>query len=67
MSSPSSSTSSPSTPSTFNDSSDLQTPRKRVYEKPGFMTSQAFERQSLSCAGCLNQTASFPIFCGMRS
>ena len=40
---------------------------KRPYQRPGFVVSQAFERQALSCAGCLNQSASFPNFCAMRS
>ena len=55
--------------STANTSSPSSTDsiQKRAYVKPGFITSQAFERQALSCAGCLNQSASFPVFCGMRS
>lgn len=40
---------------------------RRPYQKPGFLVSQAFERQALSCAGCLNQSAAFPNFCAMRS
>jgi len=45
-------------------SSSLQ---RRPYQKPGFLISQAFERQALSCAGCLNQSAAFPTLCAMRS
>ncbi|MCB9547510.1 MAG: hypothetical protein H6706_16920 [Myxococcales bacterium] len=41
--------------------------RKRTYEKPGFITSLAFERQALSCAGCLNQAMAPPAFCAMQS
>ncbi|MBM4290571.1 MAG: hypothetical protein FJ138_03325 [Deltaproteobacteria bacterium] len=40
---------------------------RRPYEAPAFVVSRAFERQALSCAGCLNQSASFPAFCAMRS
>jgi hypothetical protein len=40
---------------------------KRRYEKPAFVTSLAFERQALSCAGCLNQAMGPPAFCGMQS
>lgn len=40
---------------------------KKPYQKPDFITSRAFERQALSCAGCLNQSAAFPSFCAMRS
>ena len=40
---------------------------RRPYEKPGFVVSRAFERQALSCAGCLNQSPSFPAFCAMKS
>ncbi len=40
---------------------------RRPYEPPAFVVSRAFERQALSCAGCLNQSASFPAFCAMRS
>lgn len=40
---------------------------KRPYEKPAFVTSMAFERQALSCAGCLNQAMGPPAFCGMQS
>ena len=43
------------------------TPARRPYEKPGFLVSKAFERQALSCAGCLNQSSVFPAFCAMRS
>jgi hypothetical protein len=42
-------------------------PERRPYEKPGFVVSRAFERQALSCAGCLNQSPSFPAFCAMKS
>jgi hypothetical protein len=42
-------------------------PARRPYEKPGFLVSKAFERQALSCAGCLNQSSVFPAFCAMRS
>ena len=45
----------------------LSSPSRRPYQKPGFLVSQAFERQALSCAGCLNQSASFPTLCAMRS
>ena len=41
--------------------------QRRPYQSPGFVVSQAFERQALSCAGCLNQSASFPTLCAMRS
>jgi len=40
---------------------------RRPYQKPAFLVSKAFERQALSCAGCLNQTSAFPAFCAMRS
>ena len=40
---------------------------KRPYAKPAFITSLAFERQALSCAGCLNQAMGPPAFCGMQS
>ena len=33
---------------------------RRKYERPDFITSLAFERQALSCAGCLNLTPAFP-------
>ena len=42
-------------------------PARRPYQKPAFVVSKAFERQALSCAGCLNQTSAFPAFCAMRS
>ena len=45
----------------------LPSSSRRPYQKPGFLVSQAFERQALSCAGCLNQSASFPTLCAMRS
>jgi hypothetical protein len=67
MSSPLSPSSSASSSSITSSDSGSKNQRKRAYEKPDFITSQAFERQSLSCAGCLNQSASFPVFCGMRS
>ena len=53
----------------INDPPEVRThPRpRRPYQKPGFIVSQAFERQALSCAGCLNQSAAFPNFCAMRS
>lgn len=41
--------------------------KKRPYEKPAFVSSLAFERQALSCAGCLNQAMGPPAFCGMQS
>lgn len=44
-----------------------EAPAKRPYEKPAFITSLAFERQALSCAGCLNQAMGPPAFCGMQS
>jgi len=40
---------------------------RRPYVKPGFVTSAAFERQALSCAGCLNLAPSPPALCSMRS
>lgn len=40
---------------------------KRPYERPDFISSLAFERQALSCAGCLNQAMSPPAFCSMQS
>ena len=40
---------------------------RRPYQAPAFIVSKAFERQALSCAGCLNQSSSWPSFCGMRS
>lgn len=43
-----------------------QAPR-RPYVKPGFVTSAAFERQALSCAGCLNLAPTPPALCSMRS
>lgn len=33
---------------------------RRPYVKPDFITSLAFERQALSCAGCLNASPAFP-------
>ena len=50
--------------------SDQTTATKKVrrpYQAPAFIVSKAFERQALSCAGCLNQSSSWPSFCGMRS
>ena len=46
---------------------ELTPAAKRPYQKPAFVISQAFERQALSCLGCLNQSGSFPAFCAMRS
>lgn len=44
------------------------TPTKRkAYERPAFMPSLAFERQALSCAGCLNASAGVPSFCSLNS
>ncbi len=40
---------------------------KKPYQKPAFIYKRAFERQALSCSGCLNQSSSFPAFCAMRS
>ncbi|MCK6575837.1 hypothetical protein L6V77_32685 [Myxococcota bacterium] len=40
---------------------------RRPYVKPGFVTSAAFERQALSCAGCLNLAPAPPALCSMRS
>ena len=40
---------------------------RRPYTKPGFVTSAAFERQALSCAGCLNLAPAPPALCSMRS
>ncbi len=40
---------------------------KKPYQKPAFVSKRAFERQALSCSGCLNQSSSFPAFCAMRS
>ena len=40
---------------------------RRPYVKPGFVTSAAFERQALSCAGCLNAVPAPPALCSMRS
>ncbi len=42
-------------------------PQRRPYVKPGFVTSAAFERQALSCAGCLNLAPAPPALCSMRS
>jgi hypothetical protein len=42
-------------------------PARRPYVKPGFVTSAAFERQALSCAGCLNLAPAPPALCSMRS
>ncbi len=39
---------------------------RRTYEKPGFMTSLAFERTSLAC-GNLNQASGPPFFCNNQS
>ena len=40
---------------------------RRKYQKPAFLPSLAFERQALSCAGCLNAAASPPFFCALNS
>lgn len=40
---------------------------RRPYVKPDFVTSAAFERQALSCAGCLNLAPAPPALCSMRS
>lgn len=40
---------------------------RRPYQKPSFLSSQAFERQALSCAGCINQASGFPSFCSNQS
>ena len=49
------------------DSSGHATGKRRPYEAPAFIITQAFERQALSCAGCLNQAGGWPSFCGMKS
>lgn len=40
---------------------------RRPYQKPGFIVSKAFERQALSCAGCLNQASGWPSYCSNQS
>lgn len=40
---------------------------RKPYQKPGFIVSRAFERQALSCAGCVQQSAGFPNFCSNQS
>ena len=40
---------------------------RRPYQKPSFISSRAFERQALSCAGCINQASGFPTFCSNQS
>jgi hypothetical protein len=47
-------------------STDSQRERK-PYHKPGFIVSRAFERQALSCAGCINTAAGFPSYCSNQS
>ena len=46
------------------DSNEVQ---RKPYQKPGFVVSQAFERQALSCAGCINQASGFPTYCSNQS
>jgi len=41
--------------------------RRRPYVKPAFITTAAFERQALSCAGCLNLSPNPPAFCALKS
>ncbi len=50
-----------------NTSGPVEKKAKRPYERPDFISSLAFERQALSCAGCLNQAMSPPAFCSMQS
>lgn len=40
---------------------------RRPYQKPGFIVSRAFERQALSCAGCINQASGWPTYCSNQS
>jgi hypothetical protein len=41
---------------------------RRPYEKPGFLTHEVFERQSLSCSGTISQNPGPPPFgCSLRS
>ncbi len=40
---------------------------RKPYVKPGFDTSAAFERQALSCSGCLNLAPAPPALCALRS
>ncbi len=40
---------------------------KRPYQKPSFISSRAFERQALSCAGCINQASGWPTYCSNQS
>ena len=46
------------------DASDLA---RKPYQKPGFVVSRAFERQALSCAGCINQASGWPSYCSNQS
>ena len=55
------------TTNTPSPSLSISTKTRRAYQAPAFIRSQAFERQSLSCAGCLNQSDGWPNFCGMVS
>lgn len=49
------------------EKTDRREQPRRKYEKPGFITSLTFERQALSCAGCLNASPDFPAFCALQS
>ncbi len=40
---------------------------RKPYQKPGFIVSRAFERQALSCAGCINQASGWPSYCSNQS
>lgn len=45
-----------------------EAPRKRrSYVRPAFLTTAAFERQALSCAGCLNLSPNAPALCALKS
>ncbi|MAD60622.1 MAG: hypothetical protein CMH49_03770 [Myxococcales bacterium] len=46
------------------DADDLA---RKPYQKPGFVVSRAFERQALSCAGCINQASGWPSYCSNQS
>ena len=48
-------------------SSEDSAKKRRPYERPSFISSRAFERQALSCAGCINQASGFPTFCSNQS
>ncbi len=49
-------------------SAKAPTPARRVYEAPGFLSSLAFERQSLACApASRNASPVFPASCSMQS